>query len=63
MNKFRIEFETENQVGSELIFADSKVSAIKTFLKGHGNKLVQIKTINYDGYLRTNKGISSVYVK
>jgi len=60
MNKFRIEFETENQVGSELIFADKKVDAIKAFLKGHKTKQVIIKKINYDGYLRTYPGASSI---
>lgn len=60
MNKFRIEFETENQYGSELIFADKKVDAIKAFLKGHKTKQVIIKKINYDGYLRAYQGISSI---
>lgn len=59
MNKFRIEFETENQYGSELIFADKKVDAIKAFLKGHKTKQVIIKKINYDGYLRAYQGASS----
>lgn len=60
MNKFRIEFETENQIGSELIFADKKVDAIKAFLKGHKTKQVIIKKINYDGYLRAYPGASSI---
>ena len=60
MNKYRIEFETENQYGSELIFADKKVDAIKAFLKGHKTKQVIIKKINYDGYLRAYSGISSI---
>ena len=60
MNKYRIEFETENQYGSELIFADKKVDAIKTFLKGHKTKQVIIKKIQYNGYLRAYQGISSI---
>lgn len=63
MNKYRIEFESDNHIGSELIFADSKLAAIKAFLKGHDEKLVQIKSIKDDGYIRTNKGLSSIYVK
>lgn len=63
MNKFRIEFESGNKYGSELIFADSKLAAIKAFLKGHDEKIVVIKSIQDNGYIRANQGLSSVYVK
>lgn len=63
MNKYRIEFESGNKYGSELIFADSKLAAIKTFLKGHDEKLVVIKSIQHDGCIRAYQGISSIYVK
>lgn len=63
MNKYRIEFESDKQIGSELIFADSKLKAIKTFLKGHDEKIVVIKSIQDNGYIRANQGLSSIYVK
>ena len=62
MNKYRIEYKAGNLLGSQLIFADKKVDAIKTFLRGQ-NKSVLINKITYDGHLRTNQGLSSIYVK
>lgn len=61
MNKYRIEFKAGNQIGSQLIFADKKVDAIKSFLRGQ-NKSVLINKITYNGYLRANQGVTSLYV-
>lgn len=55
IRSFTIEFEHLNQYGCEVIFAKTKVEAIKIFLKPINKSLTIIKNITDNGHLPTYK--------
>ena len=53
MKSFTIDFDYLGEHSSEVVFAETKVEAIKTFLKGYKDMLIVILNVYENGRIRT----------